>query len=79
MEKCSNAFAKYVDAVFVIENCLLTYTNRTGKYNEMSLTTKRDENLLLIGICTSLIHSITQHFKFANTKKAFTNTMLKIC
>ena len=79
-EKCSNAFTKHVDPIFVIQNNLLSYTHRTGKDSimQMSLESKADEELL-IGICKHLSVKIENKLRFNATKKRYQEEILDIC
>jgi len=83
MDNTTQAFNKYVDPIFVIQNDLQPYVKKEetdGYYfqSEMKLNTYEDEKDLRLGICFKLFKDIEEILSFKTTKEQYKKVMLKL-
>lgn len=79
----TEAFKKYVDPIFIIQNGLMHFASRT--YNERldprfgyRLNNYYDECCLRAGMCVALTKKIQKELSFENTKQLFKQKALKL-
>ncbi len=80
--KTTEAFAKYIDVIFILQNDLIAlapkkFCERFDSY-EYSLESYNDEQWLRAGMCVKLAEKIKKHLSFENTYKQYNKKMLKL-